>query len=93
MSDINYSCGACFHWALQVEGTGPVTIGAPKRGICFGMPPTAFAVINQRDQRVAAQTNLRPVLPESERACGMFLPRDQLAHGMQGLMDGPVGNG
>jgi hypothetical protein len=73
-SKINFVCGECFHWVLQ-EASGPVTIGAAPRGICYGAPPTAWAIINKGETRVAAQTNLRPVLPASERACGMFTPR------------------
>ena len=91
------TCGSCFHWALQTEGTGPVTIGAPKRGICYGAPPAAFAIIDSRSQRVAAQTNLRPVLPETERICGFYVPRDQvdaaLKSAMKSMLDEPQGNG
>jgi len=71
---INFICGACFHWAEQTKDTGPVVIGGPKRGICYGMPPTAQAIVDAKHMRVAAQTNLRPVLPENERACGLFMP-------------------
>ena len=78
---INFVCGACFHWAHQESGTGPVTIGEARRGICYGMPPTAQAIVDNKHMRVAAQTNLRPVLPETERACGMFLPEHAMNTG------------
>jgi hypothetical protein len=88
MTKIEFNCGACFHWLLQ-EASGPVTIGAAPRGICYGGPPTAFAIINKGETRVAAQTNLRPVLPATERACGMFTPRSL----MEPAANGPEGSG
>jgi len=85
---IEFKCGACFHWVLQESNTGPVTIGAAQRGICFGAPPTAQAIVDQKHMRVAAQTNLRPVLPENERACGAFVPVSAMVPGANDDTDG-----
>ena len=88
---ITFKCGACFHWVEHDFG-GPVTIGAPARtGICFGAPPTARAVLDKHD-RLVGQGNLRPILGESERACGAFIPRAAANDLMAQLPEGDKGN-
>lgn len=68
---VQYQCGACFHWN-PVDMSTP-TIGEPKRGVCFGAPPTALGVSDKHGNMVG-QRNLRPITPENEHACGAFTP-------------------
>jgi hypothetical protein len=87
MSKIKFECGACFHWVRRdEEAVGPVVIGAPVRGICYGGPPTVFGVFDQRSQKIGAQANLRPALAESERACGQFVSAEQMRESANGDM-------
>ena len=79
MTQFKYVCGECFHWVKKETGTGPVTIGAPARGVCYGAPPTPFAIIERGQRHVTAQTDLRPSPAETERGCGAFVPRDAMS--------------
>jgi len=69
-------CGNCLFWH-RVEMKGPVTIGDAVRGVCFGAPPTAVPV-HDKQGRTVGQHNLRPMTPDTERACGLFTPIELL---------------
>lgn len=81
---VNFQCGACFHWQ-QIDIARP-TIGEAKRGICFGAPPTVIAV-KDKQGRTIGQHNIRPAMPESERACGAFMPLE-MANGAANDLNG-----
>ena len=68
---IQFVCGACFHWA-KVEVKRQI-IGAPNQGVCFGAPPSVRPVLDKAGNLIA-QGNQRPITPQSERACGAFVP-------------------
>lgn len=67
MSDV---CGNCFWW-FQAEPNGPVTIGAPKRGICFGNPPQVVPIV--REGQIVGGANIRPQVPENEPVCSLYM--------------------
>jgi hypothetical protein len=73
---IAFQCCNCFHWqAVQDDGIN-VTIGGPKRGICFGSPPQLRFIM--QNGKVLGQQNMRPVLSAAERGCGSFMPSEGL---------------
>jgi hypothetical protein len=66
-------CGNCLHW-LIVEQRGPmIAIGAPKRGECWGVPPTPQSIIGN-DGRPGAVFNMRAQTRHNERGCALFMP-------------------
>lgn len=65
-------CGNCVFWK-HVETPGPVTIGAPRRGNCFAMPPTPVAIFAADMRSVRGQVNIRSA-PNENETCGMFSP-------------------
>lgn len=71
---INATCGNCAAWR-EVEPTGPVTIGAKRRGICYGVPATPFPQFT--GSRVTGQLDLRPC-PGEDESCLLFTPRGDL---------------
>jgi hypothetical protein len=73
---IEATCGRCIFWKKVDEPAGMRTIGAGQRGNCYGSPPTPYAAQVDRTGRVIAQGNLRPVTPENEQACGMYVDRE-----------------
>lgn len=72
-------CGKCFFWSFVEERGANVQIGAAKRGNCYGGPPTPFAAKTDQFGNVRAQGNLRAVVTENEKACGMFIDREHIA--------------
>jgi hypothetical protein len=76
------TCGRCIFWKFVEEPAGRVTIGAPKRGNCYGVPPTPYPAQVDRTGRIVAQGNMRAVCPESEPACGLFVDAE-MAQRMQ----------
>ncbi len=62
-------CGDCIYW-IETETGGPVTIGAPKRGLCFGAPPQVIPVI--QNQAVVGGMNIRPIIAETDSICSLF---------------------
>jgi hypothetical protein len=75
MSDVKipFVCGSCFHWE-RAEVAGPVTIGQPERGVCYGAPPALAVRFDRHTGQVSGQGNLRPATLATERACGAFTP-------------------
>jgi hypothetical protein len=67
-------CGTCLFWKA-VEQSGPVMLGVPARGVCFGAPPQMLPTM--RDGRVEA-LNMRPMLPDSDPACSLYVDADEL---------------
>jgi len=65
-------CGRCFHWQA-VEMKGPLMIGDQTRGVCYGAAPTPLPVYDAQGN-LSGQRNLRPMTPESERACALYMP-------------------
>jgi hypothetical protein len=69
------TCDRCFHWEA-VEMKGPnLTIGARQMGVCYGAAPTPLPVYDAQG-KLTGQRNLRPMTPEGERACAMYMPLD-----------------
>jgi hypothetical protein len=69
-------CRNCAGWH-EVPPQGPVTIGAPKRGICQMFPPTPVPLYDAQG-RPSQQMNIRPATAESE-SCLHFIVHPQLA--------------
>lgn len=64
------ACGNCAWWR-EVPVQTP-TIGAPKRGYCYGAPPIAWPQYNSRGEEIGLR-NMRPATAENE-FCGLFTP-------------------
>lgn len=77
---IAFQCGNCFHWQPTQEDGINVTIGEPKRGLCFGAPPQLRFIT--QNGKIVGQQNMRPVIAASERGCGVFMPSEGLAEAM-----------
>jgi hypothetical protein len=75
------TCGNCVNWA-EGDAIGPVTIGQPARGICFGVPPTPVMAMDKTTGNVG-QMNLRPQTLATETACSLFDPGEDLPDGGQ----------
>jgi len=73
MNERDFVCGNCIHWGKMIPGENgaPVTIGEKPRGLCMGVPPTPFPVMDQRGQ-VVGQRNMRAITVEGERGCGLW---------------------
>lgn len=68
---VTASCKECAFWRESPAGPVP-TIGAPKRGICFALPPTP--AVRFKDGQISGQTNLRPATLETEFCMAFFQP-------------------
>jgi hypothetical protein len=77
------TCGRCLHWA-KVEFSAGAMIGEKVRGVCFGSPPTVRGVFDGKGNMIG-QGNMRPMMPENERACGLFLPLELPSDGANDL--------
>ena len=65
-----HCCGQCVFWDRKELATPQIGVGAI--GVCYGAPPTAALVYDRPGGPAVAQRNVRPMLPESERPCGLF---------------------
>ena len=73
------TCGDCVHWH-EADGAGPITIGGPPRGICFGVPPTPVVAMDPRTKAMG-QVNLRAQTLSTEPACSLYDPGEELPDG------------
>lgn len=66
-------CGNCLFWA-PVELKGPVQIGGPRRGSCYGAPATPIPQYD-RNGSIVGQLDMRPCPASDTRMCALFIPR------------------
>ncbi len=64
-------CGNCPHWLkIEQHGTGPVALGQPAVGHCYGAPPSAvIAGVTPQGQPVYMAAY--PPVAENNRPCAM----------------------
>lgn len=74
-------CKNCAGWEERPQ-PGPVTIGAPKRGICKMFPPTPVPLYDAQG-RPSQQMNLRPSTMENE-GCLHFVVHPQIEAAARG---------
>jgi hypothetical protein len=68
---VDAKCMNCAFWR-ETKLAGPVEIGAPKRGLCWAVPPTpVIRFVNGNPQ---GQTNVRPATAEGEMCYAFFTP-------------------
>lgn len=65
-------CSECFFWR-PVELKGPVVIGTPKRGMCYGVPATPIPQYNQHGVQIG-QLDMRSCPVGETPMCALFLP-------------------
>lgn len=65
-------CSECFFWR-PVEMSGPVTLGQPKRGMCYGVPATPVPQYDARGN-LLGQKDMRSCPVGSTPMCALFLP-------------------
>lgn len=82
MVRIEAACKNCVAWQ-PVEEKGPVTVGSPARGLCFGVPPYPYPRFDKFGNHVG-QMDLRPC-PAGDNRCLLFSPRPDLINGADGL--------
>ena len=71
VKQVDAACRNCAFWREAPLGPVP-EIGAPKRGLCFALPPTP--AVKFKDGHIAGQTNLRPGTLETEFCMAFFTP-------------------
>lgn len=77
---LNAICGNCAMWQVQAM-SGPVEIGAARRGICNMLPPTPFPKFDNTG-RIIGQLDLRSQ-PKETSVCGMFTPHPDAVKALQ----------
>lgn len=70
-------CKNCEAWK-EMQPTGEVVIGAPKRGACMMFPPVPYPVADASG-RLASQGHMRPV-PMEHESCMHFIARGSAAN-------------
>lgn len=72
-------CGNCAFWR-EIPPSGPVEIGAEKRGTCYALPPTPIMRLHPQTGQPMGQGHARP-LPLASETCGMFAGREAILNG------------
>ena len=72
-TEIQATCGRCIFWRGGLEEKGAKLIGQAPPGLCYGVPPTPYPIEIDKLGRILGQVNCRPMVRETETACGLFL--------------------